>query len=89
MNRITQFVADLGTNAEWIAANAHCWFAAFLVLLCRGNYFVAIGCLIAAAIKEFWFDARYEVPKQTALDNWSDFLEYAIGIVIGYGASLL
>ena len=42
------------------------------------------GALIAA-IKEFWYDANYELPKQTSFDNILDFTMY----VIGGGVALL
>lgn len=37
----------------------------------------------AAATKEFWYDANYELPKQTFDDNLLDFSMYCVGIVVG------
>lgn len=46
--------------------------------------FVAfLAILIYAAVKEFWYDANYELPKQTAADNWLDFSTYTLGGLIG------
>ena len=42
------------------------------------------GALIAA-LKEFWYDAKYELPKQTNFDNILDFTMY----VVGGGVALL
>jgi hypothetical protein len=48
------------------------------------------GALIAA-IKEFWYDANYELPKQTSFDNILDFTMYVIGggvaLAVGYIAT--
>ncbi len=45
--------------------------------------------VVAAALKEFWYDARYELPKQTAFDNWLDFGFYLVGAGLGSAACLL
>ena len=44
------------------------------------TYFICIGL---AALKEFWFDARYELPKQEFADNALDFAFYFLGLVVG------
>ncbi|HYX20484.1 MAG TPA: DUF1653 domain-containing protein [Thermoanaerobaculia bacterium] len=44
---------------------------------------------VAAAIKEFWYDARYELPKQTFGDNLMDFAFYALGSGAGAGVMWL
>lgn len=83
---VSSFIARVGVNPYWITANAHFWFAAALVLgthLLGGNAQIAVAIIaIAAAAKEFWFDARYEVPKQTFLDNATDFAGYVAGAVL-------
>jgi hypothetical protein len=43
----------------------------------------------AAAIKEFWYDATYELPKQTFKDNLIDFLFYELGSLVGLGIAAL
>lgn len=83
MSTLSAFVAKVGVNPYWIAFNAHFWFAAFLVLAAGGARWAFYGVIIAAALKEFWFDAKYEVPKQTSFDNWSDFAGYALGAMLG------
>jgi len=79
MNRLTAWIAAIGVNPYWIAFNAHWGFAFALVTLLPSWWTVAAGVAIAG-VKEFYFDARNEVPKQTALDNWSDFLGYCFGL---------
>ena len=84
MNKITSFIATLGTNPIWIAANAHFWFAAFLMHVTH-NFYLLAAIVVAAAIKEFWFDAKYETdPVQTNFDNWTDFAGYVGGAAFGY-----
>lgn len=52
-----------------------------------GRQWAALGfgaaLLVYAAVKEFWYDANYEIPHQTAADNWLDFSMYAVGITVG------
>jgi len=36
-----------------------------------------------AGVKEFWYDAKYELPAQTSFDNWLDFSTYIVGGLIG------
>ena len=51
---------------------------------------VAAGAIVvAAAIKEFWYDANYELPKQTSTDNWMDFGFYMVGMIVGLGVVAL
>lgn len=48
-----------------------------------------VACLLAvfliayAGVKEFYFDANFELPKQTAFDNWLDFSMYVFGVIFG------
>ena len=43
---------------------------------------IALG-IILAAVKEFWYDANYELPVQTDGDNWLDFSMYMLGLALG------
>ena len=36
-----------------------------------------------AALKEFWYDANYEIPKQIFRDNLEDFAFYILGLLVG------
>jgi hypothetical protein len=50
---------------------------------------MTIAVLIAAGIKEFWFDMRYEDPPQTFNDSLLDFAGYAIGQLVSLGLMIL
>ena len=78
----------------------HMWSAAFLMSLCLahtkpGHWWspLAVGTVITA-LKEFWFDMRYEVPPQSygsvkgpgALNDW---VAYMLGFVLGVIAWLI
>lgn len=36
-----------------------------------------------AILKEFWYDAGYEIPAQTFGDNFEDWLFYNLGLIAG------
>jgi len=81
---VTSFVARVGSNPTWIAANAHFWFAFSLVQLSHGVGTVAVIAAVAA-VKEFVFDRLYEHdPPQTTLDNVEDFFGYLLGALASY-----
>ena len=85
---IKSLIAKIGTNPYFIAFNAHCWFAfafmAFTFQLDSVFRWIIFGLgIIIAGIKEFWFDANYETPKQTFVDNGTDFLGYLSGLLLG------
>ena len=46
-----------------------------------------LGCLAAAALKEYAYDARFEQPHQTFTMNTTDFAGYVVGIIAGLGAA--
>jgi divalent metal cation (Fe/Co/Zn/Cd) transporter len=51
---------------------------------------IALGVgVVAAAIKEFWYDMKYELPKQTWDDSLMDFGFYVLGAAAGSGLVLL
>jgi len=43
---------------------------------------LGIGVIVANA-KEFWWDMRYEVPKQSIVDSVEDFVFYCLGGGLG------
>lgn len=49
--------------------------------------FVGLGLMALfvayAGLKEFWYDANYELPAQSFLDNLEDFLWYMYGMMAG------
>ena len=50
---------------------------------------LSVGLILYAAVKEFWYDANYEIPHQTWEDNLLDFGMYCAGIGLGWGFILL
>ena len=50
------------------------------------GWIVALIVLIATAIKEFWYDMKYELPKQSWSDSTMDFAFWQIGQAIGMTA---
>lgn len=79
-------VASVGQNIQFVAFWAHLGVAALLVehLPDNGLDWALLICL-AAGLKEYWFDAKYEHdPPQTFMDNTQDFIGWATGAIIGY-----
>ena len=83
MNALTAWIAKKGMDSEFIAGNAHCWFA-FSVVTVFGHAWVGLPFLALAAVKEFWFDANFETPTQTAEDNLIDFGTYLLGVSLAW-----
>jgi hypothetical protein len=50
---------------------------------------LSLGGVAAAALKEYVYDANFEIPKQTFADNTKDFLGYCAGITMGWAIALL
>ena len=78
-------IARIGTNPTFIAAMAHCWFA-YAIVYTAHRWWVAIPVVLLAAAKEFAFDARYEQPKQTLVDNLTDWAGYSAGAALAVAA---
>ncbi len=85
--RFADWIGRVGPSPGFVAFNAHCWFAAFVVstaIRAGGPATpVAIGAYLLAVGKEFWFDLRYEKPRQTWEDSAGDLIGYTAGILIG------
>ena len=83
---LSTIVAKLGENNDFVAFNAHWGFAYFVVSNAAHHlplWPVALTALVAAALKEFAFDAHYETnPPQTMRDNVQDFAGYAAGVLL-------
>lgn len=85
---LSDWIAKIGTNNYWVAANAHFWFAWALVTTFNVSFGVRITLVVVIALlaawKEFYFDARFETaPKQTSFDNWTDWAGYTGGALLG------
>ena len=85
--RFAEWIGKIGPSPGFVALNAHCWFAGFVVstVIRAGIPAVpaAIGALALALAKEFGFDLRYEFPRQTIEDSAGDLVGYIIGIILG------
>lgn len=82
---IKSYVAALGQNIQFVAYMAHMGVTALIVEHTgRWRPYVAVAVVVASAIKEFYFDARYEKDTpQTFLDNLQDFAGYLSGATLG------
>jgi hypothetical protein len=82
-------------NPTFLAQSAH-FFAAYSVMMTADHFWGKTASLITAgifmavaAVKEFWYDANYEIPKQTNFDNILDFSGYAVGTAVALLVILL
>jgi hypothetical protein len=83
-------------SVDFLAAMAHALFGCLLAVTLAfftGGYLASLigaGALVlASGVKEFWYDANYELPPQTAADNWTDFAFYQVGSAVGLGLIFL
>lgn len=73
-------LANITESPNFVAFMAH-MFGAFTVLIFFPHIYTIIALTIAAAVKEFWFDPKFETnPPQTIKDGWLDFGGYMAGI---------
>jgi hypothetical protein len=82
LDSIGNLIGKIGTNPTFIAFNAH-WGFAFALLAFFPSITLAIVILILAAVKEFWFDEKYEVDHPIWPVGIGDFLGYVCGIILG------
>lgn len=81
-------------NVNYLAAMAHIGWAALIIVLAAlfSNVslvwcgWISLAFVACAFVKEYWYDANYELPKQTFADNTTDFLAYVAGVALGWGA---
>lgn len=81
-------------DPTFLAQSAH-FFGALSTVMIASYFWGKKGCLISSAalisimaIKEFWYDLVYEIPKQSFGDSALDFSFYIIGAVIATGLVL-
>ena len=84
LQKIAHWIAVTGTDPEFIAFNAHCWFAFMLVSISPDKPWAVIGVNVFALLKEFWFDKHFEQPPQTFHENLLDFVGYSIGAALAF-----
>ena len=72
-------------NINVIAQFAHAG-VSYAILLTLGKFhpgwvlWAGLGIVAYAAVKEFWYDANYETPKQSFMNNLTDFIFYNVGV---------
>lgn len=84
-------------NANVLAQIGHVLFGYALMLTVAyfsNTSFMYLGIfagalIVYAALKEFWYDANYELPKQTWKDNLLDFSMYMLGLLVGFGIAMI
>jgi hypothetical protein len=89
---LSSFIAKTGTNLTFVAFMAHAGVAYGVIYTLaqhlHGPRFglAMVVAILAAAGKEFWFDATQEKdPPQTFEDNLGDFLGYMAGLSLAAG----
>jgi hypothetical protein len=82
-------------NPQYLAQLGHS-LGACLVMVVAGMFggmfaaWIALPSIVVAAlIKEYWYDATYEVPTQTFADNTMDFGFFCLGAGVGLGIDCL
>ncbi|MDE2098377.1 MAG: hypothetical protein KGL39_14075 [Patescibacteria group bacterium] len=84
---IASFIAKTSENPNFIAWNAHMFFAAFVVRLFPSvipRYISACVLILLAAGKEFVFDRLHEkTPPQNFWNDLEDFAGYCSGVILG------
>lgn len=102
LQNLKTWLAKYLTN-EWmnevsfLAPVAHVGWAALIVLataLLSGSSvkicgFVSAALTLFAAVKEYVYDANFEIPKQTFRNNTEDFAGYLGGIALAWAIILL
>jgi hypothetical protein len=75
-------------NPVFLSQSAH-FFSAIAIVMIASYFWGKKGCVLAVsaftlviAIKEFWYDLAYELPKQTFGDSALDYLFYLIGLTV-------
>ena len=84
---LSSFIAKTGTNPTFVAFMAHAGVAYGVIYTLAQHLqgprfgFALLAAILAAAGKEFWFDATQEKdPPQTFEDNLGDFIGYMVGL---------
>jgi len=83
---IASIVNRLNASSAFVSFNVHSWFACTAVYhVAKYNHQLVLTAVIFAALtalKEYWFDANYEIPKQTFVDSSIDWGSYLFGTVL-------
>lgn len=75
-------------NPTFLAQAAHFFGAIAIVMTCvyfrnkKAAWIAASTIVAGAAVKEFWYDLAYELPKQTIGNSTLDFSFYLLGSIV-------
>ncbi|OYV62961.1 MAG: hypothetical protein B7X03_03640 [Parcubacteria group bacterium 21-58-10] len=80
-------ISGTGQNSTFVTAMAHAGAAFFLgTLAIHWGAGLLASCLVLSAVfalKEFWYDLRYELdPRQTLMDSTVDYGGYLLGLAL-------
>lgn len=67
---------------DTVSQSAHFFSATFVVHALHGHWWAIAACIVAAAIKEFWYDQHFESAEVRG-SNLKDFSFYCLGIAAG------
>ena len=76
-------------NPQYLAQVGHFFFGSTVTLVAAlfgplVAVWIALGAVtLYAAVKEFWYDLRYEIPKQSFGDSAMDFAFIVGGAAVG------
>ena len=83
LSTLSSWVSKLGQSIQFVAFWAHFGVAALVVEHTPHHVLTAVLVALGAAVKEFWYDAKYEInPPQTFTDNLTDWLGWTLGAVV-------
>lgn len=97
MGKLLTFLRTFQDSPLFANLALHAWAAAWLVTAFSEHFslvkVLGVG-VVLAALKEFWFDTRYEIPAQqigsiAGGGALQDFTGYCIGLAFGAGTRLL
>lgn len=68
---------------DTVSQSAHFFSAAFVVHVFHGNPWAIAAVVVACAVKEFWYDYKYESAEVRG-SSLKDFVFYMIGAAAGW-----
>ena len=76
-------------NPQYLAQVGH-FFGAYSVtltsfMLSSHWHYVLLAGIVNGLVKEFWYDLKFELPKQSLADSTMDFVFYFLGMCAALG----
>lgn len=97
-NRLRALLTNSWMNSvTYLAAMAHIGWAALIVLATAvlSNVHIATcayvsgGMIVFGLVKEYVYDANFEIPRQTWKNNTGDFAGYVGGVALAWAIILI